>query len=138
MEESEVGSKRRGFNGVDEPPRPLSFLSSGTNQRGVTICGLRNADRRHGHFYLTSLLLEKMKITARKTGIEGRIVNLSYVAHIYTYKGRIRFNELNDKHGYSDKKAYGQSKLANILHAYELSRRLQAEMKIVIIASFMP
>lgn len=29
---------------------------------------------------------------------------------------------------YSDKKAYGQSKLANILHANELSRRLQVKV----------
>ncbi|KAH9735822.1 NAD(P)-binding Rossmann-fold superfamily protein [Citrus sinensis] len=62
-----------------------------------------------------------------ETGIEGRIVNLSSIAHQYTYKGGIRFQKINDRAGYSDKKAYGQSKLANILHANELSRRFQEE-----------
>ncbi|KAI7996891.1 hypothetical protein LOK49_LG10G01915 [Camellia lanceoleosa] len=78
-----------------------------------------------GHFLLTNLLLDKMKDTARATGIEGRIVNLSSVAHLYTYGEGIQFDKINDQDSYSDKKAYGQSKLANILHANELSRRLQ-------------
>ncbi|XP_010253253.1 PREDICTED: short-chain dehydrogenase TIC 32, chloroplastic isoform X2 [Nelumbo nucifera] len=80
-----------------------------------------------GHFLLTNLLLDKMKTTARVSGVEGRIVNLSSIAHVYTYEGGIRFEGINDESGYSDKKAYGQSKLANILHAKELSRRLQEE-----------
>ena len=50
-----------------------------------------------GHFLLTNLLLDKMKHTARNTGIEGRIVNLSSVAHSYTYKDGIQFDNLNDK-----------------------------------------
>ncbi|OAY64934.1 Short-chain dehydrogenase TIC 32, chloroplastic, partial [Ananas comosus] len=80
-----------------------------------------------GHFSLTNLLLEKMKETSRSTGIEGRIVNLSSIAHLHTYEEGILFDKLNDRRGYSDKKAYGQSKLANILHANELSRRLKEE-----------
>ncbi|KAA8516450.1 hypothetical protein F0562_016743 [Nyssa sinensis] len=80
-----------------------------------------------GHFLLTNLLLEKMKDTARTSGIEGRIVNLSSIAHRYHYKGGIRFEKINDRNSYCDKKAYGQSKLANILHAKELSRRLKEE-----------
>uniref|UniRef100_A0A7N1A9P8 Uncharacterized protein n=1 Tax=Kalanchoe fedtschenkoi TaxID=63787 RepID=A0A7N1A9P8_KALFE len=80
-----------------------------------------------GHFLLTNLLLDKMKHTAETSGIEGRIVNLSSVAHQHTYRGGIRFDEINDKPSYNDKRAYGQSKLANILHCNELSRRLKAE-----------
>lgn len=80
-----------------------------------------------GHFLLTNLLLDKMKETAKSTGIEGRIVNLTSVAHLHTYKGGIDFNKINEKGSYSDKKAYGQSKLANLLHADELARRLQEE-----------
>ncbi|PKI62098.1 hypothetical protein CRG98_017471 [Punica granatum] len=80
-----------------------------------------------GHFLLTNLLLDKMKLTAKLTGIEGRIVNLSSIAHVHTYEEGIRFDKINDQLSYSDKKAYGQSKLANILHANELSRRLQEE-----------
>jgi NAD(P)-dependent dehydrogenase (short-subunit alcohol dehydrogenase family) len=34
-----------------------------------------------GHFLLTRLLLEKMAETARATGVEGRIVNVSSTIH---------------------------------------------------------
>jgi len=49
---------------------------------------------------LTNLLLEKMKQTAQATGIEGRIINLSSVAHNYTYGKGIRFNKINERKGY--------------------------------------
>ncbi|KAL2502892.1 NAD(P)-binding Rossmann-fold superfamily protein [Forsythia ovata] len=112
---------------------PLNIL---INNAGIMFCPyqlsedgieMQFATNHLGHFYLTSLLLDKMKETAKSTGIEGRIVNLSSIAHIHTYYRGIRFHKINEKSSYSDKKAYGQSKLANILHANELSRRLQAE-----------
>jgi hypothetical protein len=53
-----------------------------------------------GHFLLTNLLLDNMKATAKSTGIEGRIVNLSSVAHLHTYPKGIQFDELNDKKMY--------------------------------------
>ncbi|GAA0164385.1 dehydrogenase [Lithospermum erythrorhizon] len=112
---------------------PLNIL---INNAGIMFCPfqlsedgveVQFATNHLGHFYLTNLLLDKMKETAKTSGIQGRIVNLSSVAHLYTYVNGIEFDKLNDKTSYSDKKAYGQSKLANILHANELSRRLQAE-----------
>nr|XP_019710292.1 short-chain dehydrogenase TIC 32, chloroplastic isoform X2 [Elaeis guineensis] len=111
-------------------------LSSLKNNAGIMFCPyqlsedgieMQFATNHLGHFLLTNLLLEKMKSTARKMGIEGRIVNLSSIAHLHSYDEGIRFDNLSDTDGYSDKKAYGQSKLANILHANELSRRLQEE-----------
>ncbi|GAA0149214.1 dehydrogenase [Lithospermum erythrorhizon] len=80
-----------------------------------------------GHFLLTNLLLEKMKNTARESQTEGRIVILSSMAHDGAYKEGIRFDKINDEASYSTLSAYGQSKLANILHAKELSRRLKDE-----------
>lgn len=112
---------------------PLNLL---INNAGIMFCPHRLSEdgievqfatNHLGHFLLTNLLLEKMKNTARTTGVEGRIVNLSSIAHVHTYNGGIRFERINDRSGYSDKRAYGQSKLANILHANELSRRLQEE-----------
>lgn len=55
-----------------------------------------------GHFLLTNLLLDKMKATARVSGIEGRIVNLSSVAHLHTYEEGIRFDKINDQLGYAN------------------------------------
>ncbi|KAK4833459.1 hypothetical protein QYF36_005453 [Acer negundo] len=118
------------FNSLD---LPLNIL---INNAGIMFCPYQLSDdgieiqfatNHLGHFLLTNLLLEKMKKTAKDTGIEGRIVNLSSIAHQYTYKGGIRFDKINKQSSYSDKKAYGQSKLANILHANELSRRFQEE-----------
>ncbi|KAK7378558.1 hypothetical protein VNO80_04002 [Phaseolus coccineus] len=112
---------------------PLNIL---INNAGVMFCPfklsedgieMQFATNHLGHFLLTNLLLEKMKQTAQATGIEGRIINLSSIAHNYTYRKGIRFNKINERKGYGKKKAYGQSKLANILHTNELSHRLQEE-----------
>uniref|UniRef100_A0ACD5TY71 Uncharacterized protein n=1 Tax=Avena sativa TaxID=4498 RepID=A0ACD5TY71_AVESA len=106
------------------------------NNAGVMLCPFQLSEDRvemhfatnHlGHFLLTNLLLDNMRATTKSTGIEGRIVNLSSVAHLHTHSKGIRFDELNDEKKYNDKMAYGQSKLANILHAKELSRRLTEE-----------
>ncbi|XP_022842400.1 short-chain dehydrogenase TIC 32, chloroplastic-like [Olea europaea var. sylvestris] len=68
-----------------------------------------------------------MTKTAREMKREGRIVNVSSEGHRYTYKEGIRFDRLNDKEGYKTLAAYGQSKLANILHTNELARRLKED-----------
>ncbi|KAL3825567.1 hypothetical protein ACJIZ3_021596 [Penstemon smallii] len=80
-----------------------------------------------GHFLLTNLLLDNMKNTARHSQKEGRIVNLSSAAHQIPYAEGTRFDNINDSSSYDSIRAYGQSKLANILHANELSRRLKEE-----------
>lgn len=49
---------------------------------------------------MTNLLLDKMKSSARESGIEGRIVNLSSVAHTYTYTEGIKFDSINDPDTY--------------------------------------
>ncbi|KMT06296.1 hypothetical protein BVRB_7g162190 [Beta vulgaris subsp. vulgaris] len=123
---------------------PLNIL---INNAGIMFCPfklsedgieLQFATNHIGHFLLTNMLLDKMKQTAKTTGIEGRIVNLSSIAHLHTYPGGIRFDNINDEVGYSDKRAYGQSKLANVLHAIELSRRLKAEGANITVNSLHP
>ena len=76
-----------------------------------------------GHFLLTELLLDTLKASA-----PSRIVCVSSVAHagmrgIY---GEIDFDDLNfDKREYDAYQAYANSKLANVLHALNLARRLE-------------
>ncbi|PHT87282.1 Short-chain dehydrogenase TIC 32, chloroplastic [Capsicum annuum] len=87
---------------------------------------LQFATNHLGHFLLTNLLLDKMKETTRKTKREGRIVNVSSGAYrVFTYREGIRFDKINDPESYGRFTAYGQSKLANILHTCELTRRLK-------------
>ena len=52
----------------------------------------------------------------------ARIVITSSVAHKY---GRMNWNDLNSTENYNSGNAYGQSKLANVLHANSLSRKLK-------------
>ncbi|KAI5328952.1 hypothetical protein L3X38_028349 [Prunus dulcis] len=84
---------------------------------------LQFATNHLGHFLLTNLLLKTMKSTSRESNTEGRIVNVSSLSHQYGYHEGIRFDKLNDEPTYS-RHSYAQSKLANILHANELTRRL--------------
>lgn len=50
---------------------------------------------------------------------DGRIINIGSDSHRY---GKINFSDLNLEHSYHGLKAYGQSKLANLLFTYELHR----------------
>ncbi|MEE9155345.1 MAG: SDR family oxidoreductase [Gemmatimonadota bacterium] len=69
-----------------------------------------------GHFLLTQLLEEELKASA-----PSRIVNVSSSA----YKAaRLNLADLQSERGYDAMRAYGNSKLANILFTYELARRL--------------
>jgi hypothetical protein len=70
-----------------------------------------------GHFALTGQLLE----TIVDTPGERRIVTTSSGAH---RMGDVDFDDLHHQRSYSKWEAYGQSKLANLLFAYELDRRL--------------
>ena len=68
-----------------------------------------------GHFLLTFLLLDLMKRSA-----PARIVNVASVAHTW---GGIQLDDINSEKGYNARRAYGQSKLANILTTRSLARR---------------
>jgi NAD(P)-dependent dehydrogenase (short-subunit alcohol dehydrogenase family) len=71
-----------------------------------------------GHFALTGLLLSTM------TGPPAaRVVTVASLAHA---RGHIYFGNLDASKGYANFRAYAQSKLANLLFAYELQRRLSA------------
>ena len=70
-----------------------------------------------GHFLLTGLLLNTLEKTKG-----SRVVTLSSIAH---KRVDINFDDLHFKNGYNAVKAYGQSKLACLLFAYELQRRLE-------------
>lgn len=69
-----------------------------------------------GHFALTGLLLECLEAAAA-----ARVVTVSSVAHNF---GNIYFDNLNADKRYSRWFFYGQSKLANLIFARELHRRL--------------
>ncbi|KAF7813142.1 short-chain dehydrogenase TIC 32, chloroplastic-like isoform X2 [Senna tora] len=88
---------------------------------------LQFATNHIGHFLLTNLLLDTMKQTSIEHRKEGRIVNVSSRRHRFSYPEGIQFAKINDKSGYNSLSAYGQSKLANVLHANELARLLKDE-----------
>lgn len=70
-----------------------------------------------GHFALTGLLFP---LLARAPA--ARIVSLSSLGHWF---GRIEFDNLSAERDYRPLHAYAQSKLATLIYAYELQRRLQ-------------
>lgn len=74
-----------------------------------------------GHFALSMRLLPLLE-RARAP----RLVNVASGAH---RMGTMRFDDLMSEKSYSAWGAYGQSKLANLLFTYELSRRLGAAGK---------
>ncbi len=71
-----------------------------------------------GHFALTGLLLSLLKNTSG-----SRVVNVSSLAHAF---GKMDFDDfMFESKEYSIIKAYGNTKLANLLFTYELQRRFE-------------
>jgi len=81
-----------------------------------------------GHFALTNLLLPR---------ITQRVVTIASTAHRF---GKIRLDDLNweEPGSYDRWRAYGQSKLANLLFSAELQRRLAASGSPVIATAAHP
>ena len=73
-----------------------------------------------GHFALTGLLLNNL------LPVDGsRVVVVASIAH--TIRAKIDFDDLQwERRRYERVASYGQSKLANLMFAYELQRRLAA------------
>lgn len=95
--------------GVMMPPRTLT--ADGFEQQfGVNHLG---------GFALTGLLLPLLERTPG-----SRIVNTSSNGHRF---GEPDFDDLTAERSYSALQRYGASKFANLLHAYELDRRLRAK-----------
>lgn len=93
--------------GVMAPPRQLSA-------QGFE---LQFAVNHLGHFALTQQLLPLLRPGAR-------VVHVSSGA---SYFGRIAFHDLQGEQRYDAWAAYAQSKLANVMTALELQRRLDAQ-----------
>lgn len=73
-----------------------------------------------GHFALTGLLLKNLLPVDN-----SRVVVVSSIAH--NIKAKIDFDDLQwEKRSYDKVASYGQSKLANLMFAYDLQRRLAA------------
>jgi len=81
-----------------------------------------------GHFALTGLMLDNLRPDreprrAAASRRDARVVTVSSGLH---ERGTIAFDDLNSERSYDKWDAYAQSKLANVLFAYELDRRLRA------------
>ena len=123
LDQADLGSVRTAAERVASEPR-LDLL---INNAGVMIPPLTRTAQgfelqfgvNHlGTFALTALLLPKLAETAG-----SRVVVTSSLAH---RNGRMLWDDWNAEKGYSPNVYYSQSKLANLLFALELDRRLRA------------
>jgi NAD(P)-dependent dehydrogenase (short-subunit alcohol dehydrogenase family) len=76
-----------------------------------------------GHFALTALLMPVLLRAAESSPQQPRVVTLASIAH---KRGRLNFDDLQSVKSYSPMGAYQQSKLADLMFAFELDRRLRA------------
>lgn len=101
--------------GVMAPPKRLETKDGFELQFGTNVLG---------HYALTCRLyraLEMGRGSAR--GESSRVVTLASIAH---KRGEIDFDDLQSRQRYNPMRAYSQSKLADLMFAFELERRLSA------------
>ncbi len=89
--------------------------------RAVTVDGFERqfATNHLGHFALTGLL-----VPALLRAPTPRVVTIASIAH---RGGAIALDDLQSERPYTGRRAYGQSKLANIMFALELDRRARQQ-----------
>jgi NAD(P)-dependent dehydrogenase (short-subunit alcohol dehydrogenase family) len=100
--------------GVMAPPKRLQTTEGFELQFGTNVLG---------HFALTALLMPALERAAAASPERPRVVTIASIAH---KRGRLNFDDLQSTRSYSPMKAYQQSKLANVMFAFELDRRLRA------------
>ena len=100
--------------GVMAPKRRLQTRDGFEIQFGTNVLG---------HFVLTALLLLALVRAAVNHPQRPRVVTLSSIAH---KQGRLNFDDLQSAKNYGPMVAYRQSKLADLMLAFELGRRLRA------------
>jgi NAD(P)-dependent dehydrogenase (short-subunit alcohol dehydrogenase family) len=96
--------------------------AGGVNKaRRLTVDGIEAtfAVNHLGYFLLTNLLVDRLVRSA-----PARVVTVASVGH---RRGTMDFDDLGYARGYSIMKAYARSKLANVLFAVELARRLAGQ-----------
>lgn len=74
--------------------------------------------------HLAPFLLTHLLLGALRNAPQGRIVNVSSIAHT---RGELDFENLQAERGFTPYGAYALSKLANVLFTVELARRLARE-----------
>ncbi len=117
---SDLQSVRRAAASIGETYEKIDVMLNNagviTTQRELTKEGLEMqfAVNHVGHFLLTMLLLQKLHKGSR-------IIQVASGAHKW---GDIHFEDLSLEKSFRPFKAYGQSKLANVLFAKELSKKL--------------
>ena len=92
--------------GIMTPPKRLETKDGYELQFGTNYLG---------HFALTAQLLPLLRKTK-----DARVVTVSSIA---AREGKINFDDLQSKSSYSPMIAYGQSKLADLMFAFELQRQ---------------
>jgi NAD(P)-dependent dehydrogenase (short-subunit alcohol dehydrogenase family) len=100
--------------GVMAPPRRLETADGFELQFGTNVLG---------HFALTGILLPAFEMAAHSSPDRPRVVTVASIAH---KQGRLDFDDLQAIRHYGPMRAYRQSKLANLMFAFELDRRLRA------------
>jgi NAD(P)-dependent dehydrogenase (short-subunit alcohol dehydrogenase family) len=98
--------------GVMAPPKRIETADGFEIQFGTNVLG---------HFALTGLLMPQLVQTA-ESGLP-RVVTIASIAH---KRGRLNFDDLQSTRRYSPMQSYQQSKLADLMFALELDRRLRA------------
>lgn len=106
----------RRYDGLDGIVNNAGVMQT-PEQRTADGFELQLATNHLGHFLLSGLLFDLVKIRT------GRIVAVSSIVH---KRGRIHFDDLMLTDNYGPTRAYAQSKLANLMFAIELDRRLKA------------
>lgn len=110
-----AGSVRHNFGKLDLLINNAGIAPSRhqISEDGFELCFATN---HLGPFLLTQLLLDRM-------APDGRIINVASRVH---YRATLDLNRVaNSKARFSPMAAYAQSKLANVMHAFALARRLQ-------------
>ena len=125
LDVANIDSVRRFADAYNAEGRPLDLLINNAGvmslpERRSTPQGfeMQFGTNHLGHFALTGLLLRTL---LRQP--DSRVVTVASIAH---KRGALNFDDLNAERSYDPRRAYNQSKLANVVFGLELDRRLRA------------